>query len=247
MSPGFLSTLPARGATHRASRDCSNVSHFYPRSPRGERLAQPIHPAVFHAISIHAPREGSDMVSVCVPMFADLFLSTLPARGATEHSMTLTLRGGISIHAPREGSDRRPILTASYGTVFLSTLPARGATTSAMTAKRTKQDFYPRSPRGERLIPFAHLILDSEISIHAPREGSDVEIDNGKPATWAISIHAPREGSDILKRLESMGLIRFLSTLPARGATCPGHTDRTGSPISIHAPREGSDGRCQDT
>ena len=56
------------------------------------------------------------------------------------------------------------------------------------------------------------------ISIHAPREGSDV--DPVPCHRWAIiSIHAPREGSDV-RRLERQ---------------------RPGETISIHAPREGSD------
>ena len=56
------------------------------------------------------------------------------------------------------------------------------------------------------------------ISIHAPREGSDTErAEIGK--TKAISIHAPREGSDCCAtRCLGMGW-KFLSTLPARGAT----------------------------
>ena len=56
---------------------------------------------------------------------------------------------------------------------FLSTLPARGATTG---------------------LSLTCTVL--EISIHAPREGSD----GGRPPEQgggdAISIHAPREGSD---------------------------------------------------
>ena len=78
------------------------------------------------------------------------------------------------------------------------------------------------------------------ISIHAPREGSDHV---GKPLTCShhISIHAPREGSDATRTIHSTGFIHFyprsprgerqpaeagiclctpfLSTLPARGAT----------------------------
>ena len=56
-----------------------------------------------------------------------------------------------------------------------------------------------------------------EISIHAPREGSDHHaiIPN---TNWDISIHAPREGSDVP--------LSQLVTVEA---------------ISIHAPREGSD------
>ena len=59
------------------------------------------------------------------------------------------------------------------------------------------------------------------ISIHAPREGSDVKRAEAA-AQRAISIHAPREGSDL--------------AVPAVFQ----RNDR----ISIHAPREGSDLLC---
>ena len=87
------------------------------------------------------------------------------------------------------------MITVIYNGTFLSTLPARGAT-----------------PR-----PGA-VCLHPDISIHAPREGSDYAA-FGTLGVIPISIHAPREGSDML-------LYRAISALRA---------------ISIHAPREGSD------
>ena len=39
--------------------------------------------------------------------------------------------------------------------------------------KGTVANFNPRSPRGERLSVFAVKVAREEISIHAPREGSD--------------------------------------------------------------------------
>ena len=66
-----------------------------------------------------------------------------------------------------------PMLTTRTPT-FLSTLPVRGATKKS----------YVRENRGE-------------ISIHAPREGSDRGCLRG-PQPAQISIHAPREGSDVL-------------------------------------------------
>ena len=44
---GFLSTLPAWGATRAGELECGLVSHFYPRSPRGERLAAPAQQLLF--------------------------------------------------------------------------------------------------------------------------------------------------------------------------------------------------------
>ena len=101
-------------------------------------------------ISIHAPREGSDGVNLMQGLSIGIFLSTLPARGATCQVFllppssiflsTLPARGAtgvaigaaehrvISIHAPREGSDTLTQEIDTYEDLFLSTLPARGAT-----------------------------------------------------------------------------------------------------------------------
>ena len=101
----FLSTLPARGATEADARGGTRYTisihapregsdayrteqpgqqrNFYPRSPRGERpaLCGPLYPVA--PISIHAPREGSDSFIVVPAAYFCVFLSTLPARGAT--------------------------------------------------------------------------------------------------------------------------------------------------------------------
>ena len=59
-------------------------------------------------ISIHAPREGSDQIRLLLLPPSKVFLSTLPARGATQGAVAHLAVGSISIHAPREGSDRCP-------------------------------------------------------------------------------------------------------------------------------------------
>ena len=125
---------------------------------------------------------------------------------------------GISIHAPREGSDRLLLSLNLQIDEFLSTLPARGAT---------------------NLMYFVTCL--SFISIHAPREGSDTQEDVDALEDEGISIHAPREGSDLARGAGSRWRGRFLSTLPARGATTPGNRFEPHYVISIHAPREGSD------
>ena len=150
--------------------------NFNPRSPRGERQDD------------------------CTGYRADEeFQSTLPARGATTRGDQSEEQGRISIHAPREWSDGSLIFGSFHSNLFQSTLPARGATVyvtldgeliavfqSTLPARGATFNsrfaaficsyFNPRSPRGERL--------------HVP----DFDID-----TQGISIHAPREGSDVLK------------------------------------------------
>ena len=57
-------------------------------------------------ISIHAPRVGSDPDAVGNYDRWSIFLSTLPAWGATSMAAVKNQSPGISIHAPRVGSDR---------------------------------------------------------------------------------------------------------------------------------------------
>ena len=58
-----------------------------------------------------------------------------------------------------------------------------------------------------------------DISIHAPREGSDAVLEQLVNGPADISIHAPREGSDLITS-DDANQFKI---------------------ISIHAPREGSD------
>ena len=63
------------------------------------------------------------------------------------------------------------------------------------------------------------------ISIHAPREGSDIIVLICKDIWVNISIHAPREGSDKMDAIKGAIPMIFLSTLPVRGATLEGTQD----------------------
>ena len=125
------------------------------------------------SISIHAPRTGSDDNNgddePCVHahfnprsphgerpkpwlkgMFAIPFQSTLPARGATANN-GITADAGQYFNPRSPHGERRLILDQNHVQfLFQSTLPARGAT--AMRKRFMKR---------------------CEISIHAPRTGSD--------------------------------------------------------------------------
>ena len=78
----FQSTLPVWGATAKR------------RFPRNRR-----------AISIHAPRVGSDQFLPLPALHKFAFQSTLPVWGATVGVKLRELLVAISIHAPRVGSD----------------------------------------------------------------------------------------------------------------------------------------------
>ena len=145
----FQSTLPAREATN-INRIVYNIYNFNPRFPRGKRLAAAGLAVGLISISIHASREGSDVVmhyvmrhSVLISIHASregsdlpwhqslfsmgLFQSTLPAGEATAMHTGAHTKAEISIHASRGGSD---------------------GSLQRFTAHQW--DFNPRFPRGKR-------------------------------------------------------------------------------------------------
>ena len=128
-----------------------------------------------NAISIHAPRTGSDSPSRYSRSGVQ-FQSTLPARGAT----------------------RLPTLIKCIPLIFQSTLPARGATLFFRPNRQRQQLISIHAPRTG-----SDVFFDDDspalraISIHAPRTGSDISATVGSHL-HLISIHAPRTGSDSL-------------------------------------------------
>ena len=119
---------PRVGSDPPPCRSCCPGRYFNPRSPGGERPATEINrlwpqlfqstlpgwgatgdgnqPTVATAISIHAPRVGSD----------------------AGHPVPARLDGRISIHAPRMGSDNEQEVAKTEAETFQSTLPGWGAT-----------------------------------------------------------------------------------------------------------------------
>ena len=195
----FQSTLPARGAT-----TCSCLRARIPaisiHAPRtGSDAAKE---ALVRAatISIHAPRTGSD--AICKPHVICLltFQSTLPARGATLERKNVKQSCEISIHAPRTGSDW---ILHDVRTRFPISIhaPRTGSDPKRKHPRSLSlRNFNPRSPHGER--PWSGRTLSNHARFQStlPARG----------ATGFFMTCAPAS--------------RFQSTLPARGATQNGNT-----------------------
>ena len=190
----FQSTLPARGATHLKQRV--------------EDL---------QAISIHAPRTGSD------PKHPVRFIAQINFNPRSPHGeRRLLLQSNIksiriSIHAPRTGSD---MAIASFTTPPGISIhaPRTGSDDFFLSAAAARKYFNPRSPHGERLrLDFsgAHRAV---ISIHAPRTGSDEAIHRIYTVAIEFQSTLPARGAT---RADSYIICtsKFQSTLPARGAT----------------------------
>ena len=151
-----------------------HIGHFNPRSPRGERpVLAHRHQSRVKIISIHAPREGSDVVILKVRERPPHFNPRSPRGERLLQARRFFLLMHISIHAPREGSD-------------ISSRRARGCKLAY---------FNPRSPRGERLRDCASSVHARSFQSTLPARGATGCIFCAFGA-HLISIHAPREGSD---------------------------------------------------
>jgi len=104
--------------------------------------------------------------------------------------------------------------------VFQSTPPERGATQGVLPAT-----------------------LFCQVSIHAPREGSDPVLVNTGVFKTCFNPRPPR-GERLAQTLEAINVKMFQSTPPERGATAISPSIGGSIRVSIHAPREGSDNRA---
>ena len=165
---------PREGSDRGSFLRWSPCGYFYPRSPRGERR-----------------------LALGVSTVLSSFLSTLPARGATNLPQRPgEIRRDFYPRSPR-GERRGSLIMCACDTVFLSTLPARGAT-SSFTRRRT---------------------VDCEFLSTLPARGA-----TRAPAWWPLSTKflstLPARGATAFWR-PAPASRQFLSTLPARGATGP--------------------------
>ena len=148
----FLSTLSLRRATIARLPLPIRKRDFYPRSPCGER---PHCPASWFdlwgwKISIHALLAESDVEKVPADVFYQAFLSTLSLRRATTlPQKAVTTRGFLSTLSLRRATHGF-LRGLPKEHLFLSTLSLRRATDANLGRHRSDNDFYPRSPCGER-------------------------------------------------------------------------------------------------
>ena len=102
-------------------------------------------------ISIHAPREGGDVVRQGEALLRGLFQSTPPARGATWREVASALDKMISIHAPREGGDFDETICERLAAYISIHAPREGGDGVRVGHRSGADHFNPRPPRGGRL------------------------------------------------------------------------------------------------
>ena len=124
-------------------------------------------------ISIHAPRGGSDYNIFRRTKTLCNFNPRSPWGERPGVNVFPLVGSRISIHAPRGGSD--PCQAFSYSLRFyFNPRSPWGERPHSCLLMAPSLYFNPRSPWGERLANTAEGVDNSMISIHAPRGGSDV-------------------------------------------------------------------------
>ena len=262
-------------------RFCS-MFNLNPRTPRGVRLSlvitlsgifpfQSTHPARGATpyglpdpealrISIHAPREGCDMVPPCLlclrvyfnprtPRGVRLLFATLleghnaisihaPREGCDEPQEDDYCSHGISIHAPREGCDEGQAGPVHHDLYFNPRTP-RGVRLLEMRCKERLKNFNPRTPRGVRhSLVWPFMRYRAFQSTHPARGATQTGLRHTLCQLFQ-STH-PARGATI-SAINSGCSKSFQSTHPARGATSQRLPYPYRRSISIHAPREGCD------
>ena len=186
---------PPRGGRPGQRHCADHLQNFYPRPPRGGRPATALHrgkAAVFlstpsarratkvgghglqvRRISIHALREEGDLSRMAQNLQQVKFLSTPSARRATSQASNKSHRPKPFLSTP---SARRATFfrctSCWIDTISIHALREEGDILRGIGQWRNS-DFYPRPPRGGRLLFRCHLQRLFCISIHALREEGD--------------------------------------------------------------------------
>ena len=239
--------------------------YFYPRSPCGERPQVTFWQDIDDRISIHALLAESDPQTEQTPppfwisihaLLAEsdgkphkltgqklVFLSTLSLRRATVCVIQLIERGLIFLSTL--SLRRATYINSRTDNIkrFLSTLSLRRATNANLRRHGGNDDFYPRSPCGERqmhALIFANLMLF--LSTLSLRRATLIEF---RKLLYPGNFYPRSPCGERLMTLKSRPASqKFLSTLSLRRATIAFQHPAGFAGISIHALLAESDG-CQ--
>ena len=147
--PGFLSTLSLRRATCAASITPAASRNFYPRSPCGERPTNRRPIFFWRAISIHALLAESDTKSDPEANNQRISIHALLAESDVGQNR-LRQKLAISIHALLAESDNANLRRHRGDDDFYPRSPCGERQCAASITPAASRNFYPRSPCGER-------------------------------------------------------------------------------------------------
>ena len=168
-----------------------------------------------------------------------IFLSTPSARRATLGGCDGIYYHAISIHALREEGDARTSRTPATRSDFYPR-PPRGGRLITATMRTGTVNFYPRPPRGGRPST-TRMVSASPIFLSTPSARRATLRAPARFTGISISIHALREEGDKPPAQRLQPLQDFYPRPPRGGRRNLHLRQRNGRHISIHALREEGD------
>ena len=173
--------------------------------------------------------------------FNDEFLSTPSARRATDSTTyMMSVVKFLSTPSARRATFCRSFFSSS-STTFLSTPSARRATRLSTASRSWTAYFYPRPPRGGRLLITRQRRCSGLISIHALREEGDSTSRRRKPERRHFYPRPPRGGRHVQRGRHYYSVQHFYPRPPRGGRPCLPILRVFIVVISIHALREEGD------
>ena len=167
-------------------------------------------------VSIHAPRVGCDPRATFLEALKD-----------------------VSIHAPRVGCDAQQRIPKRGVCCFNSRTPC-GVRPKASWTSTSDSSFNSRTPCGVRQFSIQYIMTIQPFQFTHPVWGA-----TGQGGTRSlcrdVSIHAPRVGCDLSIEQKTRIYFSFQFTHPVWGATSVPRTSSSVPRVSIHAPRVGCD------
>ena len=160
------------------ARHCSDVQHFNPRPPRGER----------HAPTSHSRRHQS------------IFQSTPSARRATRSSPLRWMSAdSISIHALREESDSERRSDRCQVTSYFNPRPPRGERRASHRRCQTCAAIFQSTPSARRATMTVAKLMRACIRFQSTPSArrATMQLPAASMHRRMISIHALREESDV--------------------------------------------------
>ena len=168
----FQFTHPGRGATKRKGYlTVCNVFQFT-HPGRGATL-ESFCICRFLSVSIHAPREGCDLIKPPYSVCVNSFNSRTPGGVRRILLLLIFLTLIVSIHAPREGCDYVPRACVPAPQAVSIHAPREGCDLILSHSIECSRCFNSRTPGGVRRVARPISLVITKVSIHAPREGCD--------------------------------------------------------------------------
>ena len=126
-------------------------ARFNSRTPGGVRLVATVATANAHQVSIHAPREGCDVIKSATAYDVLKFQFTHPGRGATKSLKLYPLHFGFQFTHPGRGATNLPSLREWIRACFNSRTPG-GVRLTLIRCNYAIACFNSRTPGGVRRV-----------------------------------------------------------------------------------------------